>query len=110
MLQNLYKQKMGEYCTLNFIPATRMAAMVEKFVSCNEAHCLETFFDHEVFRQAYTDMKKQFLEFNMGAKKSFRECQDDIERHLRAKVKEFLKAQFVEDEEQEEVAQVQTGF
>lgn len=56
---------MNEYCTLNFVPASRMASMVEKYVTCNEAHGLETFFDHEVFRAAYTEIKKTMLDLNL---------------------------------------------
>jgi hypothetical protein len=79
---------MNEYCTLNFVPASRMSAMVEKFVNTNESHGLETFFDHEVFRAAYSEIKKTMLDFNLTgpSKKSYREISEDIERKMREKV------------------------
>ena len=39
-----------------------MAAMVEKYVNSNDVHGLETFFDHEVFRKSYLELKKLFLD------------------------------------------------
>lgn len=33
MLANIYKGKMNEYCTLGFVPPSRMAQQVEKYVS-----------------------------------------------------------------------------
>lgn len=79
-----------------------MAQMVEKFVNTSEPHCLETFFDHEVFKAAYNEIKKSFLEFNItqGSKRSYREISEDIERKMREKVQAFMKKQFVEDEEE----------
>ena len=35
--------------------------MLEKSVNSNEAHGLETFFDHEVFRKSYQEVKKYCL-------------------------------------------------
>jgi hypothetical protein len=57
---------MNEYCTLNFVPAARMAATIEKYVNNNEAHGLETFFDHEVFRASYQEIRKSFLDANFN--------------------------------------------
>lgn len=61
-MAKIYRGKMKEYCTLNFVPPARMASMVEKYVGQNEAHGLETFFDLEVFRAAYTEIKKTMLD------------------------------------------------
>lgn len=78
--------------------------MVEKYVNNNESHGLETFFDHEVFRAAYTEIKKSFLDLSLTgpAKKSYKDISEDIERKMRERVRTFLKKQFVEDEEDEE--------
>ena len=56
---------MNEYCTINFVPVSRMSQMVEKYVNNSDSHGLETFFDHEVFRAAYTEIKKSFLDLNL---------------------------------------------
>ena len=49
---------MDEKCTLNFVPVTKMALMLDKCVNSNESHALETFFDHDVFRRSYQEVKK----------------------------------------------------
>ena len=49
---------MDEKCTLNFVPVTKMASMLDKCVNSNEIHALETFFDHDVFRRSYQEVKK----------------------------------------------------
>ena len=65
--------------------------MVEKYVATNESHGLETFFDHEVFRAAYSEIKKSMLDLSLNAKKSYRDISEDIERNMRSRVKTFLK-------------------
>ncbi len=79
---------MNEYCTLNFVPPSRMSAMVEKYVNTNESNGLERFFDHEVFRAAYTEIKKTMLDININGpgRKTYREISEDIERKMREKV------------------------
>ena len=42
-----------------------MVAMVEKYVNTNQSHSLETFFDHEVFKATYNEIKRQFIDFNI---------------------------------------------
>lgn len=49
---------MDEKCTLNFVPVQKMAVMLDKCVNSGESHALETFFDHEVFRRSYQEVKK----------------------------------------------------
>ena len=39
-----------------------MCSMIDKFVSSNEAHALETFFDHEVFRKSYHEVRKSLID------------------------------------------------
>ena len=104
LLSKFYRQKMNEYCTLNFVPVSRMSQMVEKYVNNSESHGLETFFDHEVFRAAYTEIKKSFLDMNLTgpSKKSYKDISEDIERKMRERVRTFLKKQFVGDEEEDE--------
>jgi len=65
MLENILKNLMSEKCTLNFVPVPKMATMLDKYVNSNEAHGLETFFDHEVFRKSYHEIKKTLLENNL---------------------------------------------
>lgn len=93
LLSKFFKQKMNEYCTLNFVPASRMSAMVEKYVNTNESHGLETFFDHEVFRAAYSEIKKSMLDINLNGpvRKSYRDISEEIEKKMREKVQIFLK-------------------
>lgn len=62
LLSQIYKQRMGEFCTINFVSASKMAAMVENYVNQNDSHALELFFDHEVFKAAYNEVKKTMLE------------------------------------------------
>ena len=102
---------MNEYCTLNFVPTNRMSQMVEKYVINNESHGLETFFDHEVFRAAYSEIKKSFLDFNLNgpSKKTYKEISEDIERKMRERVRTFLKKQFVGDDDEEEEMKTATG-
>ena len=73
--------------------------MVEKYVSQNESHGLETFFDHEVFRAAYTEIKKNMLDLSLAQKKSYREISDEIEKKMRSRVQTFLKGVFMGDED-----------
>ena len=49
---------MHEKCTLNFVPVNKMVTILEKSVTQNESHALETFFDHEIFRKGYFEIKK----------------------------------------------------
>ncbi len=97
LLAKIYQSKMNEYCTLNFVPAARMSAMVDKYVNSNESHGLETFFDHEVFRAAYTEIRKNMLELNLNQKKSYREISLELEKGMRERVQHFFKGQFIED-------------
>ena len=86
---------MTEKCTLNFVPVAKMAHMLEKYVNSNEAHGLETFFDHEVFRKSYHEVRKSLLDANLLAGgKSYTEIAKDIEDNLRNRVRDFLNFQF----------------
>ena len=58
LLDRILKEQMDEKCTLNFVPVTKMASMLDKCVNSNEIHGLETFFDHDVFRRSYQEVKK----------------------------------------------------
>jgi hypothetical protein len=73
---------MTEKCTLNFVPVNKMATMLEKYVNSNEAHGLETFFDHEVFRKSYHEIRKTMIDANaingIGTK-SFMDISSEIE-------------------------------
>ena len=62
LLERLIKKQMKELCTLNLVPLTKMSNMIEKFVGSNEAHALETFFDHEVFRKSYHEVRKSLID------------------------------------------------
>jgi len=42
-----------------------MTTMLEKYVNSNEAHGLETFFDHEVFRKSYHEVRKNIGSLNL---------------------------------------------
>lgn len=86
---------MTEKCTLNFVPVTKMATILEKYVNSNEAHGLETFFDHEVFRKSYHEVRKTLLDANLLASgKSYLDISKDIELQLRDRVRDFLSFQF----------------
>lgn len=58
LLDNFLRKCMTEKCTLNFVPIPKMASMLEKYVNSNDIHELETFFDHEVFRKSYHEVRK----------------------------------------------------
>jgi len=82
---------MQEKCTLNFVPINKMATMLDKYVNSNEAHGLETFFDHEVFRKSYHEVRKSLLDNSLlSGGKSYTDIQNDIETTLRDKVRDFL--------------------
>lgn len=95
LLDTIMKTHMNEKCTLNFVPTNKMATVLEKYVNNNEAHILETFFDHEVFRKSYHEVKKSLLENNLlNSGKSYMDISKDIESTLRDRVKDFLHFQF----------------
>ena len=72
-----------------------MLSMLEKYVGSNDAHGLETFFDHEVFRKSYHEVRKTLIDSKMMAgNKSYAEIQNDIEHQLRERVKDYLNYQF----------------
>ncbi|TNV82300.1 hypothetical protein FGO68_gene4878 [Halteria grandinella] len=104
LLQKIYKAKMNEYCTLNFIPTSRMASTIEKYVNKDEPRGLETFFDHEVFKAAYQDIKKNMLDVSLNSlqRKSYREISEDLEKNMRSHVQTFLKGVFLGDDEDDE--------
>lgn len=71
---------MTEKCSLNFVPPTKMSVMLEKYVNSNDTHGLETFFDHEVFRKSYHEVRKTLLDNNiLDGNKSYLDIQKDIE-------------------------------
>lgn len=68
-----------------------MLNMLEKYVNSNDSHGLETFFDHEVFRKSYHEVRKTLIDSNMMAgNKSYTDIQKDIEHQLRDRVKDYL--------------------
>ena len=87
---------MTEKCTLNFVPVSKMATMLDKYVNNNEAHGLETFFDHEVFRKSYHEVRKTMLDTSLieTSGKTYLDIQSEIESTLRSKVRDFLQFQF----------------
>ena len=44
--------------TLSLIPSGKMASEVEKYVNSNDLHGLTQFFDMEVFKKSYNEIKK----------------------------------------------------
>ena len=73
LLDNILKKIMKEKCTLNFVPVEKMANMMEKYVNSNDSHGLETFFDHEVFRKSYHEVRKLLLDKTLVNNKSYME-------------------------------------
>ena len=55
---------MKDLCSLNLVPINKMSSMIDKYVTTNEAHALETFFDHEVFRKSYHEVRKSMIDQN----------------------------------------------
>lgn len=39
-----------------------MTALLDKYVQSNETHLIETFFDHEVFRKSYREVRRSLIE------------------------------------------------
>ena len=64
-----------------------MCNMIDKFVSSNEAHALETFFDHEVFRKSYHEVRKSLIDSSAHTGYAIH---DELELQLREKVRGFL--------------------
>ena len=62
LITKLIKKQMKDLCTLNLIPIHKMSSMIDRYVSSNEAHALETFFDHEVFRKSYHEVRKSMID------------------------------------------------
>jgi len=82
---------MNEHCTLNYVPANKMATLIDKYVSNNDVHGLELFFDMDVFKKSYYEVKKQFIDQNLDfCSRSYKEASIEIESKLREKVKEYL--------------------
>ena len=69
-----------------------MAAMIDKYVSSNDSHALATFFDHEVFRKSYHEIRRTLIDTN--EKKGAAAITDEFEHQLRDKVRNFLAYQF----------------
>jgi hypothetical protein len=44
-----------------------MQQLLEKYVTTNETHALETFFDHEVFRKSYHEVRRSLIEQQTGS-------------------------------------------
>ena len=62
LIDRLIKRKMRENSSLCLVPVSKMAAMIDKYVSSNDSHALETFFDHEVFRKSYHELRRSFID------------------------------------------------
>ena len=89
LIDRLIKKKMKDHCSLNLVPVHKMASMIDKYVSSNEAHGLETFFDHEVFRKSYHEVRRKMLDSN----KSFA-ITSEFETQLRDQVRTYLNYTF----------------
>ena len=66
LIDRLIRRKMRENSRLNLVPAHKMASMIDKYVSSNDSHVLETFFDHEVFRKSYHEIRRSMLDNTNG--------------------------------------------
>ena len=65
---------MNEYCTLNYVPANKMASLIDKYVCTTDPHGLEQFFDMEVFKKSYYEVKKYFIDTGIDSSgKSYKE-------------------------------------
>ena len=62
IIDGLIKSQMNDTCSLNLIPTNKMAQMIERYVSSNETHGLETFVDHEIFRKSYHEIRRSIIE------------------------------------------------
>ena len=62
LIDRLIKRKMRENSRLNLVPVHKMASMIDKYVSSTDSHALETFFDHEVFRKSYHEIRRSMLD------------------------------------------------
>ena len=78
ILDGLIRKKMREKCSLNLVPGHKMAAMIDKYVSSNNSHSLEAFFDHEVFRKSYHEIVRTLIDVNQ--KKGAATLTDEFER------------------------------
>lgn len=67
LLDRLIKRKLRENSRLNLVPTNKMAQMIDKYVTSNDSHALETFFDHEVFRKSYHEIRRSMLDNVNGA-------------------------------------------
>ena len=54
MIEKLIKNKIKDNCTVNFVSAPKMVQVLDKYVTTNEAHTLETFFDHVEMQRVIT--------------------------------------------------------
>ena len=91
LIDRLIKRKMRENSSLCLVPVSKMAAMIDKYVSSNDSHALETFFDHEVFRKSYHELRRSFIDQNANKGQAIT---DEFEAQLREKVKSYLNYQF----------------
>ena len=105
LIDRLIKKKMKEHSTLNLVPVHKMSAMIDKYVSSNDSHALETFFDHEVFRKSYHEIRKSMID--PSANKGYAIITPEFEFQLREKVRSYLSCTFggakSDDEEEEEM-------
>ena len=103
MIDRFIKQKMKANCTLNLVPAHKMASMIDKYVSSNDSHALETFFDHEVFRKSYHEIRRSIIDQKINYAIS-----EEFEHQLREKVRGYLSVTFGashdDDDEMDEAA------
>lgn len=51
--------------------------MIDKYVTSNDSHALETFFDHEVFRKSYHEIRKSIID--PGISSNYKIITDDFE-------------------------------
>ena len=91
LIDRLIKKKMKDTCNLNLVPVHKMAGMIDKYVSSNDSHALETFFDHEVFRKSYHELRRKMIEDSN--RRNFA-ITDEFETQLRDTVRSYLNATF----------------
>lgn len=82
---------MNDLCSLKLIPTNKIAQIIERYVTSNEVHGLETFIDHEVFRKSYHEVRRSLIE-QPGAVEAFTRSggNSELEIQLREKVKSYL--------------------
>ena len=113
LIDKLIRKQIKETCSLNLVSAGKMAQVIDKYVQHNDTHLLETFFDHEVFRKSYHEVRRSLIETSAHSKYA---VHDQLEEQMRDKVKSFLNFQFgdadecLEEPQGEEIDQAKASY